>query len=127
MIDDARPGRRIDARVQAHPAQVGAQLVDRHLAALACSAARVASSRSSVRDLAAQLVVAVVEIRDEHRELLRRQPGEGRAARLGPKLDDDEQAQDERHGRDGQLVATAGASVSRPASARLPGDGCGRA
>ena len=58
------------------------------------------------RDLLAQLVVALVEVRDEDRQVLgdeRREPG---AAGLGAQLDDDEQAEHEGHGRDRQLVAT---------------------
>ena len=119
------PGRRIDAGVQPDAAQVGAQLVDRHLAALGV----VGQGRQlalQAGDLAAQLVVAVVEVRDEDRQLLRGQPGERRAARLGPQLDDDEQPEDEGHGRDGELVPSL---VHRqpPGSTVAPGDGWGRA
>ena len=73
----------------------------------------VASSRSRVATSRAELVVAGVEVGDEDRQVLRRQLGEGRAARLGPQLDDDEQAEDEGDGRDGELVA-ARCIVSRP-------------
>ena len=110
--------------VEADPPQVGPQLVERHVAAFACSGQddELALQRG---DLAPQLVVAVVEVGDEHRQVLRRQPGEGRAARLGPQLDDDEQPEQERDGGDRQLVARR-ATHRRPVDAGA-GDGSGRA
>ncbi len=82
---------------------------------------RVASSRSSDATSRRELVVPLVQVRDEHREVLCRERGEARVAGLGPQLDDDEQAEDERHGGDRELVASA-AHHFVPADAPGPGD-----
>ena len=122
VIDDAGPRRRIDARVQADAPQVGAQLIDRDVAACRVLVESTPSSCSSVADSSAQLVVAVVKVRHEHRQVLRRQACERRAARLRAQLDDDEHAEQEGHGRDRELVPTSSHRYGE-----APGDGSGRA
>ncbi len=68
--DDPGTRCRIDARVEPHAAQVGAQLIDGGVTTLRVldKGREVALERG---DLASQLVVAVIEVRDEDGEVLR--------------------------------------------------------
>ena len=106
MIETPGPDRRVDARVEPDAAQVGPQLVDRRVAAIGVLGEDIELALEG-RDLGPELVVAVVEVGHEDGQVLRGQTGERRAARLGAQLDDDEQAEQERHRGDRELVPTA--------------------
>ena len=67
----------------------------------------VASSDLERRSLATQLIVAGVEVRDQDRQVLRRQLGQARAQRLRAQLDDDQHAEDEGDDRDRDLAPRA--------------------
>ncbi len=103
---DAGPGHRVEAGVRPHPLEVGGELVDRDVAARAVLDERL-ELLVEHRDLAPELVVAGVEVRDEHRQVLRGQLGETGVAGLRAELDDDEQAEHEGDGRDRELAAAA--------------------
>ena len=68
-----------------------------------------------VGDLAAQLVVAGGQVRDQEGQVLRGLGLEARPGLLGPELDHDEQPQQEGDGGEGELAPSAGASVRAPA------------
>ena len=112
----------IDAGPRAQPREIGLELADRGLAA---RLARREGPRLLVegRDLGPELVVARVEVRDEHGQLLRRQrakPGSG----LGADLDDDEHAQQKRDQSDRHGVPTAAHQGVAPAGdGEAPADG----
>ena len=90
--------------VRPDPLELGAQVVDRDLAARL-----VLGQRGQVAlqggDLAPKLVVAPVQVGHEDRQVLRRELGERRTLGLRPQLDDDEDAQQEGDRRDRDLVA----------------------
>ena len=118
-VTGSRPGVGPDAT------QVASELVDRDVAASLVGGQRreLALERG---DLAAQLVVARVEVGDEHGQVLRRELGQRRSAGLGPELDDDEHAEQERHGGDRDLVAAScimSAAGTGDGTAPGPGDG----
>ena len=99
------PGRGVEAGPRAIPVDLGPELLG---GSLAVAGRRLDADelRLEVADLAAELVVARVQVGDEEREVLGRQLVEPAPRALRSQLHDHEEPEEGEHERDGDLCAT---------------------